>query len=385
MTTPSIAKRLERLRASFEDIDALLVTELANVRYLTGFSGSAGIVVIGDHGTLLATDGRYRTQAGEQLEASGLASAVELAVGGMKAQRQAIAGALSGAGRVGIEAEHVSWAARERWAELTEPAELVATSGMVETLREVKDEGEVESIARACAIADEALGRVVGMLREGVTENEVAIELDSAMRRLGAEDRAFETIVASGPNSAKPHARPSDRPMRAGETVVIDFGATWEGYRSDMTRTFFVAGAPAVGSPGAPRRAGRDLSDSADRMREVYDLVAAAQQAGLEALGPGVAAGVVDRACRAMIAEAGYGEAFEHSTGHGVGLDIHEAPTVADGSTAILSPGVVATVEPGIYLPGVGGVRIEDTAVITPTGNRPLTSFPKDPDGRNHQ
>ena len=180
------------------------------------------------------------------------------------------------------------------------------------------------------------------------------------MRLLGAEDRAFETIVASGPNSAKPHARPGDRRLRPGDPVVVDFGATYDGYRSDMTRTFSLGGEPS------------------GELAPVFAVVAASQSAGVEAVAPGVSAGDVDAVCRQVIAAAGWAERFEHGTGHGVGLDIHEGPSVGAGSTAILEPGTVVTVEPGVYLPDVGGVRIEDTLVVTPTGRRPLTRFPKE-------
>ena len=199
------------------------------------------------------------------------------------------------------------------------------------------------------------------MLGQGAREDEVALALDTAMRRLGAEDRAFETIVASGPNAAKPHARPSQaRHRRAGDPVVVDFGAIFEGYRSDMTRTFCVGGEP----PGTLAR--------------VFEVVAEAQAAGVAAVRAGVAAGDVDKACRDVIAEAGWSDAFEHGTGHGVGLDIHEAPAVGPGSTAILAPDVVVTVEPGVYLAGIGGVRVEDTVVVTADGCHTLTRFPKD-------
>ena len=171
---------------------------------------------------------------------------------------------------------------------------------------------------------------------------------------------AFETIVASGPNSAKPHARPSDRQIRAGDPVVIDFGAIYEGYRSDMTRTFCIGGDPT------------------GELARIFSVVAESQRVGVAAVGPGVVTGDVDHACREVIAEAGWAERFEHGTGHGVGLDIHEAPSVGPGATAILAPGVVATVEPGVYLAGVGGVRIEDTLVVVEDGRRPLTMFPKD-------
>ena len=348
--------RLARLRQRLaeEGVDALVVTNLVNVRYLTGFTGSAGVLAVTAGDALLTTDGRYRTQSAEQVPGP-----VTIEVGGMEAQRQAVKGLVGTGGKVGLEADHVTWSASRRWRELLEGAEVVPTSGVVERLREVKDAEEVELMAKAAAIADAALGEVLAELRPGVTEAAFALSLDSAMRRLGAEGSAFETIVAAGPNSAKPHHRPGERPIEAGDAVVVDFGATYEGYRSDMTRTFFVGGEPT------------------GELARVLDVVRESQAEGVAAVGPGVAAKDVDGVCRKVIEEAGWAERFEHGTGHGVGLDIHEAPTVSPLGTAILAPGMVVTVEPGVYLPGTGGVRIEDTLVVTEDGSRPLTTFGK--------
>ncbi len=362
-----LRERLGSATAEGGPVDALLVTHPVNVRWLTGFSGSAGLLLVTGERAWLATDGRYRTQAAEQLAGSGLADQVELVVGDGRAQREAVvAGAASTAsGRVGLEAERVSWAAKEDWARAFEGAELVATRGLVEGLRVVKDAGEVARMEKAAAIADAALSEVLPRLaeavrRSGVAEAAVAADLDHAMRRRGAEEPAFETIVASGENAAKPHARPGGRRIRRGDPVIIDFGATFEGYRSDMTRTVFV---------GEPHD---------EELARVWTVVRESQQAGVDLVGPGTAAAAVDDACRRRIGESGWGERFEHGTGHGVGLDIHEAPAVGPGSTAILEPGAVVTVEPGVYLPGRGGVRIEDTLVVTDEGSRPLTRFPKE-------
>ncbi|HZU80256.1 MAG TPA: Xaa-Pro peptidase family protein [Acidimicrobiales bacterium] len=359
-----VTGRLDRLRPLLDEAgaDALLVTELANVRYLTGFTGSAGVLLVTGEEAVLATDGRYRTQGAEQLAAAGAAPQVELVVGGVAAQRDALAAVVGRGGvqRLALEAEHISWAAQRRWSEALRGIEPVASSGLVEMLRLVKDEAELERMARAAAVADAALAEVLPMLGERRTETEVALALDTAMRRLGADDRAFETIVASGPNAAKPHARPGPRRIEVGDPVVIDFGATCDGYRSDMTRTFCVGGEPS------------------GELARLFALVTEAQRLGVAAVAPGVVSGDVDRVCREHIAEAGYGEAFEHGTGHGVGLHIHEAPAVGPGATAILANGVVVTVEPGIYVAGVGGVRVEDTVVVTTEGRRALTRFPKD-------
>jgi Xaa-Pro aminopeptidase len=359
-----VVDRLARVRVGIDaaGVDALLVTALVNVRYLTGFSGSAGALLVTGRGALLVTDGRYRTQAGEQLTEAGLDGWIELCVGGLQAQREALADAArSGAvRRLGLEADHVTWGAKRRWAEDLAPAQPVPTSGVVELLRQVKDGGELVRMARAAAIADAALGEVLPLLGQRAREDEVSLALDTAMRRLGAEDRAFETIVASGPNAAKPHARPSKRTIEEGDPVVVDFGAIFEGYRSDMTRTFCVGGDPS------------------GTLARVFEVVAEAQAAGVAAVRAGVATGDVDKACRDVIAEAGWRDAFEHGTGHGVGLDIHEAPALGPGSTAILGTDVVVTVEPGVYLAGIGGVRVEDTVVVTADGCHTLTRFPKD-------
>ncbi len=368
MIEVTVAGRIPRLRERLaaDELDCILVVALTNVRYLTGFTGSAGLLVVAREAAMLCTDGRYRTQAQEQLGAAGLGEAVDLVIGRLPEQNDAVAGFVrehlaEPDGRVGLEADHVVWAAQRRWSALLDPAELVATSGVIEALREVKDEGEIARIAAAAAIADAALSEVAPELELGVTETEFALALDVAMRRLGAEDRAFETIVASGPNSAKPHARPGGRRITHGDPVVVDFGAVVDGYKSDMTRTFFVGGAPS------------------GRLLEVYEAVLESQRAGVAAVAPGVTGGEVDGVCRRSLTEAGFEKAFEHGTGHGVGLDIHEAPSVGPGSTGILTLGTVATVEPGAYLAGLGGVRIEDTVVVTAEGCRALTSFTTDP------
>ena len=370
----SVAGRIDRLRTALAAVesddghpDGLLVTTAANIRWLTGFTGSAGVLVVTGDRALLTSDGRYRTQADEQLAASGAAGDVGVRIGGVSTQREALAEAAGDAGVLGLEAADVTWAALESWRTVFAPRSMVPTHGVVEALRMVKDDGEVARMARAAAIADAALGSVLALLADAgagrgdeLSEARFAAALDHAMRVLGAEDRAFETIVASGENSAKPHARPGARVLRPGDPVVVDFGATFDGYRSDMTRTFCLGGAPT------------------GELATVFDVVAASQAAGVASVAPGVSAGDVDSVCRDVIAAAGWAERFEHGTGHGVGLDIHEGPSVGSGSTAILEVGTVVTVEPGVYLPAIGGVRIEDTLVVTRSGSRPLTRFPKE-------
>lgn len=355
--------RLDRLRASMDDvpIDALLVTDPVSRRYLTGFTGSAGLVLVTARDTYFVTDGRYGEQAHDQLGAAGVEA--EIAVTGSE-QQQTMAAAAAGHHRIGLEAESVTWAAHRRFdTEWFGGHELVPTDGLVADLRLVKEEAEIERIEAAAAIADAALAVVRPDLPAGPTEAEFGLALDTEMRRLGATGPSFETIVAAGPNGARPHARPSTRPIEHGDLVVVDFGAVVDGYCSDMTRTY------AVG----------DVDDTARRM---LDVVTAAQAAGVRRIAPEVAAADVDRASRAVIEDADWGDAFLHGTGHGVGLQVHEAPRVSATSTATLAAGHVVTVEPGVYLPEHGGVRVEDTVVVTGDGCRSLTRAPKDPDPR---
>jgi Xaa-Pro aminopeptidase len=357
-----VVGRAARLRDEFEDAgsDALLVTKLVNIRYLTGFSGSAALLLVLPDELLFVTDGRYRDQAAEQLAAVGVDARIEV---GLTAgtQRDIVAAASKPLARMGLEAHSVTWAQqREMAAEWFPDAELVATEHLVDGLRIVKDEGEIARIGAAAAIATEALSRIRERLLEAPTEAEFGLELDTEMRRLGASGPSFETIVASGPNGAKPHHRPGSRRIVEGDLVVLDYGALVDGYCSDMTRTVVV---------GAP-------SPTQTRMLEV---VAAAQQAGVDAVRAGATCVAVDHACRAVIEEAGWGDAFVHGTGHGVGLEIHEAPRVSYSSADTLDARYVVTVEPGVYLPDHGGVRIEVTVVVTDDGCYPLTHAPKDP------
>jgi len=353
-----VGDRVARLRERFDaaECDALLVTKLVNVRYLTGFSGSAALVFVTPDELLFVTDGRYRDQARDQLEAAGVDARLEIS---NTEQREIVRRAAAGVARIGLEAEDVSWAHQQRLDRDWFPdSTLVATTDLVDELRLVKDDGELARIEAAALVADHALAHVRPLLADGVTEQDFALELDMTIRRLGAAGNSFETIVASGPNGAKPHARPSPRIIAAGDLVVIDFGALVDGYCSDMTRTVM------VGEP------------TPDQQR-MLDVVAASQRAGVDAVRAGVAVRDVDAACRAVIDEAGWGDAFLHATGHGVGLEIHERPRVAATGDATLAAGHVVTVEPGVYLPEHGGVRIEDTVVVTGDGCRPLTHTAK--------
>ncbi len=358
------AERADRLRALFDSAgcDALLVTNLANIRYLTGFSGSAALLLIARSGGLFVTDGRYRTQSADELSAAGV-DIERLVPETMAGQRSGLADAVNALGegaRLGLEAGSVTWADARRYeSEWFAHSSLVATDGLVEQLRLVKDEEERARLAAAAAIADAALAATLPMLHERPTELAFARALERAMFERGAEALSFATIVASGANGALPHHHPGDRRVEPGELVVIDFGAMVDGYHSDMTRTVCV---------GPPKDA------TAARMVEV---VAEAQAAGVAAVQAGASAGEVDAACRTIISAAGWGEAFVHSTGHGVGLDIHEDPRVGAGSTFELAAGHVVTVEPGVYLEGFAGVRIEDTLFVDESGASVLTHHPK--------
>ena len=355
-----VAGRADRVRAQLVEVgcDALVVTDLTNVRWLTGFTGSAGVLVVRPGDMVLVTDGRYQEQAADQLAAAGVVADIAIA----RDTTSRLADILGGVERVGLEADDVTWDTHQRWSAAL-PGPLVPTVGLVLGLRAVKDDGEVDRLQRAAEIADAALADVRRLLLDRPTEREFARALESAMLDHGAQGPSFETIVASGPNGARPHARPSDRVVGAadGELVVLDFGALYDGYHSDMTRTL------AVG----------ELSPTQTRM---LDVVRASQAAGVAAVRAGVQAVAVDAACRAVIDEAGWAEAFVHGTGHGIGLVIHEEPRVSPESTALLAPGHCVTVEPGVYLPEHGGVRIEDSVVVTAAGCRHLTASPYDPE-----
>jgi len=356
------SQRRARLAARLDaaGLDAMLVSDLVNVRYLSGFTGSnaALLVFASDTGPVLVTDSRYRTQALRQ--APDLDTVIDRACG-----RHLVSRALAaGARRIGFESHIVTVDGFDVLSgELAGHvgAELVRASGAVEALREVKDAAEIALLRQACGAADSALMDLVSRdgLRPGRSERAVARELESLMLDHGADGRAFETIVAAGVNSAVPHHRPTEAVLCSGDFVKIDFGALVAGYHSDMTRTFV-------------------LGSAADWQHEVYGLVAAAQQAGREALEVGAELCEVDRAARKVIDEAGYGEHFGHGLGHGVGLQIHEAPGINSAAAGTLCAGSVVTVEPGVYLPDRGGVRIEDTLVVGEWGPELLTRFPKD-------
>lgn len=334
--------------------EAALVSNLVNVRYLTGFTGSnAALLVMGDH-AVLATDGRYTTQAGQQ------APDVEVLVQRECARALVAAAARRGVRRLGFEAHHVTVELHRALVAVEAGPELVVLGHAVEALRVVKEEHEIAMLREACAIGDRALVEVLGTIAPGQTERDVARRLEAAMVELGADGVAFDTIVAAGASSAIPHHRPTGAEIERGDLLTIDFGALYEGYHADCTRTVVVGAEPA------------------GWQREIYDVVRAAQRAGRHALRPDADVREVDAAARRVVADAGYGEAFPHGLGHGVGLEIHEAPLMGYQATGRLAARTPLTVEPGVYLPGRGGVRIEDTLVVGDDAPELLTTTPKD-------
>lgn len=341
MDHPGRRARLEsRLREL--EVDAFLVTRLPNVRYLSGFSGSNGQLLLSAANSRLFTDGRYDDQSRRQ------APDLDREIYSFEFTPVFAKGCADlGAQRVAFEALGVSYKLYDQLS--TTGVELVPTTAEVERLRWTKEPAERELLRAAQAIADRAFEEACSALGEGMSEKEAASRLEFAMKRAGADGLAFDTIVAFGELAAEPHHSPTDRPLGRGEMVKIDFGCVVGGYHSDMTRTI------AFGEPS-------------DELREVYEIVRRAQQAGLDAVAAGVTGGDADRVARDIISEAGYGRQYKHSLGHGVGLEIHEGPTLRAGSEEVLPEGAVVTVEPGIYLDGKGGVRIEDMVEVQDGG-----------------
>jgi Xaa-Pro aminopeptidase len=337
--------RVERLQASLEE--PLIVSNLVNVRYLIGFESSNTALVVERERVRLFSDFRY-AELGRSVEGVDFVET-------RRSLYTALAELLEG--RHGFEADDLTYG---KWETLSAGGlELVPRRGLVEALRAVKDETELEAVRRAAALTSEAYARFAEETFVGRTERDLAWRLDELFHELGAEAPAFETIVASGPNSARPHSRPGDRKVEAGETVVVDSGAQLGGYCSDCTRTFATGPLP-------------------ERLRKAYAVCLEAQLAGLEAVQVGATGVQADAAARRVIDDAGFGEAFGHGLGHGVGLAVHEAPRLARESSDTLVAGNVVTVEPGIYLEGLGGIRIEDLVIVGENGPEVLTGYTKD-------
>jgi len=350
-------KRQHRVSQALDvrHLDALLVTHMPNIRYLCGFTGSAGMLLVADGRSTFFTDGRYREQGRSEVQGAGV-----VVPKGPVLDAVARAVAVSRVKTVGVEGEHMSVAAETKVARiLRSKARVRQTRRLVEEHRMVKEPAEVERLRAAVRLGSSLFDKAVAVIRPGVTERAVAAELEYAARCAGAAGMAFETIVAAGRRSALPHGLASLQPIPRRGFVVLDFGVILAGYCSDMTRTVY------VGKPGA-------------EARRLYQAVWDAQQAAIAAVRPGRTVGEVDRAARSVLRRAGLARYFTHSTGHGVGLEIHEPPRIAREEEDVLRPGMVITIEPGAYVPGYGGVRIEDMVVVTSTSCEVLTPTTKE-------
>lgn len=347
--------RLNKLRDALAKIgaDALITERDVNRRYLSGFTGSTGWVIVTEKDAFLVTDFRYIDQAQEQCPDFTVVNNQRKAV-------EAITQVLKQAGvkRLAFESS-LSYGSYAEWSQAFDGVELVLTSGLLEKLRMYKEASEVEIVRKAVKIADDAFQHILGYIKPGVSESDIALELEFFMRRQGASGIGFDIIVASGPRGALPHGRASEKLIQAGELVTLDFGAQFQGYNSDITRTV------AVGEPSA-------------KMKEIYDIVLKAQIAGVDALRPGITGKEADAVTRDIITAAGYGDAYGHSAGHGLGMDVHELPNLSTVSPFVLEPGMLVTMEPGIYMSGLGGVRIEDDVLITEEGHEVLTQSTKE-------
>jgi Xaa-Pro aminopeptidase len=338
------------------DLDALLISSLANVRYLTGFAGSNALLLVTAKENLLLTDFRYETQVADEV---GRAATVRIEPANLWTGLWTVLSGMVGVERIGFESAHLLHRDFQRLLEQGARWHWRPVLDVVESLRERKDAGEIACIERAVAIAETALRAALPGIRAGLTEIQVAGLLERELREAGSEAYPFASIVASGPRSALPHARAGDRVLRRGDFVLLDFGAVWEGYCSDITRTVV-------------------LGPADEEQRRVYDVVREANVRASGAIRVGMRGMAADAVAREYIDARGLGEAFGHSLGHGIGLEVHEGPRLAKTAEALLVSGAVVTVEPGVYLPGWGGVRIEDDVLITDAGPRVLTSFPRE-------
>lgn len=347
--------KLQKLRKALEanELDAILITSPINRRYISGFTGSAGSVIVSTNDARFITDFRYTEQAGT--EAKGF-KVIEHKQGmGLEIKNQLKEMNVK---RLGFEKDHTTYGQFEAYKETFE-AELVPVSGLVEEIRIIKTVEELGIMKKAAKIADDAYIHIQGFIKPGVKEIDVSNELEFFMRKQGADSSSFDTIVASGYRSAMPHGVASEKEIQSGELVTLDYGALYHGYCSDITRTV------AVG-------------EISDELRNIFDIVLEANLRGVKEIKPGMTGKEADATTRNYITEMGYGEHFGHSTGHGLGMEVHEAPGLSLRSSQKLEPGMVVTVEPGIYVAGVGGCRIEDDIVITETGNERLTFSTKE-------
>jgi Xaa-Pro aminopeptidase len=351
--------RLQQLRAliSKEGMDVLLVSQQENRRYLSGFTGSSGWLFVSQHQAILATDFRYTEQAGQEshefeiLQTTGALSSwfAKLAM-------------THGWRRLGFDAENTSFAIYQQLSNIIKDEhlalELIPSRGIVKKLRSIKDQVEIRIISKAVELTDAAFNRALTLIRPGITEKELAWEIECFFRQNGAEGMAFDIIVATGPNSALPHASPGNRQLQPGEPILIDMGARIDGYCGDFTRTVC-------------------LGKADERLQQIYNIVLDAQQSAIKRIKSGMSGAEADMLARSVIEQAGYGDAFGHGLGHGIGLEIHESPSLSRLSTDILSNDMIFSIEPGIYIPGYGGVRIEDTVILEEGTIKVLTKSAK--------
>lgn len=347
--------KLVKLRQALIDlnVDALLITSDYNRRYMTGFTGTAGVAIVSKDDAVFITDFRYTEQAAEQVKDFRIVQHTATIFAEVAAQA-----ALMGVKTLGFEKDTMTYGMFELYNKAVK-AEFVPVSGLVEKIRLIKTPEEITIIKAACEIADNAFTHILGFIEPGKTELEVSNELEFFMRKQGATSSSFDIIVASGVRSALPHGVATDKVIEKGDFVTLDFGALYNGYISDITRTI------AVGQPS-------------DKLVEMYNVVLESQLLALEKVGPGMTGIQADAVARDYLTSKGYGKAFGHSTGHGIGLEVHEGPGLSFRSETILEPNMTVTIEPGVYLPGIGGVRIEDDILITETGNEILTRSTKD-------
>ena len=350
-----MSERLQKLRGQFPEfgIDSMLITDILNVRYLSGFTGSTAVLLIARDFTFLFSDSRYEEQAAE--ECPGLTLDISQSKWALRVAQLVYR---EGIQKVGFESQSISYLEWHELAEQLGRERLFAAGDPVHSLRMIKDRAEIEEIRKAANIVDLAYEHVVDFIKPGMQERQVAIELDYFMRQVGADKEGFDSIAASGPRAALPHGHPTDRVISEGEFLVLDYGARLNGYNSDITRTVM------LGTPDA-------------KQNEVYDIVLEAQSRAIKAIRPGIPGGEVDAVARDYIASKGYGDRFGHGLGHGLGLAVHDGRIFSPKSEIVLQPGMVATVEPGIYIPGWGGVRTEDDILVTESGCEVLTHSPK--------
>lgn len=347
--------KLDKLRQALQQqsLDGLLITNEFNRRYMTGFTGTAGVAVVTKEDAVFITDFRYTSQATEQVEGFRIVQH-----NGSLLQEVATQAEQMGITTLGFEKEAMTFGTYEQYKEIV-PSQFVPTSGLIEKIRLIKTPQEITIIKAACAIADDAFTHILDFIKPGKTELEVANELELFMRKQGATSSSFDTIVASGLRSALPHGVATNKVIEKGDFVTLDYGALYNGYISDMTRTI------AVGEPS-------------EKLVDMYNAVLASQLLALEKVGPNMTGKEADAVARDYLASKGYGEAFGHSLGHGIGLEVHEAPSLSVRGETVLEPNMTVTLEPGVYLPGIGGVRIEDDILITATGNEKLTHSTKE-------